>query len=79
MHLPDTPQDHDNRVQDRVFYDEWLPALAAELASMYGEPVDDVMKRLRDAEDAYREMYDDGLSPSEARSEEYDAACWAAA
>ncbi len=59
-------------------FDQWKRELAAELASMYGEPVDLMLKNIDDAEEAYREMYDDGMSPSEARSEEYDAACWMA-
>ena len=59
-------------------FDQWKRGLAAELASMYGETAELMLKIIDDAEDAYREMYDDGLSPSEARSEEHDAACWAA-
>lgn len=58
---------------------EWKAELARELASMYGETVEAMAKAIADADDAYREMYDDGLTPSQARSEEYDAACWAAA
>lgn len=57
---------------------KWKTELARELASMYGEAVETMAKIIDDAEDAYREMYDDGLTPSQARSEEYDAACWAA-
>lgn len=57
---------------------EWKRELARELASMYGDSLEAMGAMIEDAEDAYREMYDDGLSPSEARSEEYDAACWAA-
>lgn len=59
-------------------FDQWKRELAIELASMYGDTVESMGVLIEDAEEAYREMYDDGLSPSEARSEEYDAACWAA-
>lgn len=60
-------------------FSDWKSELATELAGMYGETRETMLKIIDDAEDAYREMYDDGLSPSQARSEEYDAACWAAA
>ena len=60
-------------------FDEWKRELARELASMYGDTLEAMGALIDDAEADYREMYDDGLSPSEARSEEYDAACWAAA
>ena len=60
-------------------FDDWKRELTMELAGMYGETTDAMANVIDEAEDAYREMYDDGLTPSQARSEEYDAACWAAA
>lgn len=53
---------------------QWMPVPSPSHA--IGEPVDLMLKNIEDAEEAYREMYADGMSPSEARSEEYDAACW---
>ncbi len=76
MWLPDTAQDRDNRVADRVFADEWLPELErlmAEWDGKYGNLPYALPLRDSTGLDCWREMFDDGLTPERAFGEDQQA------
>lgn len=60
-------------------WEQWKQELIYELARAFGEAPGDVARWVDDGEDSYREMFEDGLSPADACSEECDAAAWMAA
>lgn len=53
-------------------WDEWLKQLAVELGKDFGCDGADYIRQT--GEECWREMFDDGLSPSEAADEEVRAA-----
>lgn len=55
-------------------FEEWKDQLANALAKAYGTTVDEMFTYVNDASDAWRESYDDGLTPREAADEDVYAA-----
>lgn len=76
MYLPDTPQDHDNRVADLVFEDMWLPALEQAMREWdraHGNLPYKLPLSQSTGIACWREMFDDGLTPDEALREDQRA------
>ena len=57
-------------------FGEWKEAVAVELLKLFGMPIEDARRYITDSEQCWREMFADGLTPSEAAEEEADAAAW---
>lgn len=59
-------------------YPEWLKALEPELAKVFGMTVAEAAAFIQGTGpgDCWKEMFDDGLSPSDAADAEADAAEW---
>lgn len=76
MHLPDTAQDHDNRVADRMFADEWLPALEQVMRdwdTSWGNLPYTLPLAESTGIDCWREMFDNGLLPDDAFFEDQNS------
>lgn len=62
-------------------YEQWRTDLVECLKELYGATTEEMQRYVEqtDSDNAWREMFDDGLTPDDAADEERHAAIWAGA